>query len=531
MMKHTPWPHYLLAVLLLAGLFAACKKSLFDDAELADHNAQYAFPLFNTTLNIKDLMDQVLNDTLAGDTIQVNADGSMTLFYTGDVAKKPASDIFVFFQTGLVPVVDTVALAPLEAPDSVTIRQANLKSGRFNLVILNSTQDTITGVFQIPQMTLNGVVFSYPFVLPPNPGPLPWISPEIPLAGYILKSDNNTLAFRYEAYDESGTRIKIPDPSPGVPGVAILFNELEFSYLEGYWGYTEYPLVRDTIDIDINQTNLDGNVHIVNPKVTMTVFNSWGFPTRGVVKYLSFIGQNGQELALESTLFNNDSVDFNYPMWINGEVGQTKLTSFTLDNTNSNIEQIFDSQPTQLIYDVAGISNATKDPTIVGFMTDSSVIGLRMRVELVLEGSAKNFGAEQTVDLDFGDNSEIDTANIESVQFRLATENGTPITNRVQLYFQDSTGVAIDSLFDQGPVEVMQAAPVDANGVVIDVNRTVNYVDMDAIRFERIRHAKTAFLKLSFSTFTAPDGSQQPVKLLANMNVTFKMGLIVRTKY
>lgn len=531
MLQNLPWSRLFAGVLLLAGLLGACRKSVFDETELAEHSAEYAFPLFNTTLNLKDLMNQVLNDTLAGDTIQVNADGTMTLFYSGDLAQKPATDIFAFFEGGLVPVTDTVALAPLQAPDSVTIRQADLKSGTINVVIKNGTTDTVSGTFYIPQMTKNGQPFAYPFLLPPNPGPLPWISPVIDVSGYILKSENNTLAFRYEAYDESGDRIKIPDIGPGAPGVGLLFNNLEFSYLEGYWGYTEYPLTEDVIEIDINQTDLRGDVKVVNPKVTMTVFNSWGFPTRGVIKYLAFIGQDGQELPLETTLFEDDSVDFNYPKWIDGEVGQTKYTTFTLDNTNSNIEQIFNAQPTQLVYNVAGISNAERDPTIVGFMTDSSVIGLRMRVEMLLEGTVKNFGAEQTLNLNFGDNTSLDTAKIESVEFKLVTENGTPITNRVQLYFQDSLGMAIDSLFSDGPRDIMQAAPVGSDGLVTGIQRTETFVPMDVARFDRIRQAKTAYLKLAFSTYTAPDGTQQPVKLLADMDVTFKMGLKVKTRY
>lgn len=528
---HLSWLRPLTGALLLAGLLGACRKTVFDETELADHSAEYAFPLFKTTLNIKDLMNQVLNDTLAGDTIQVNADGTMTLYYSGKVAEKPASSLLP--PTGIVPVIDTNALAPIQAPAGVTIRVVRLKGTTLQLAIKNNTTDTIKGTFYVPQMVKNGVVFSLPFVVAPQPPsfPLPWLSSVIDVTGYELTSNNNTLQFRYEAYDESGTRIKIPEAAPGVAGMGVLFNNLAFSYLEGYWGYTEYELVRDTIDIDINQTNLNGDVKVVNPKVTMTVYNSWGFPTRGVVKYLAFIDKNGQAIDLESSVFNNDSVDFNYPSWAAGEVGQTKYTHFTLDNTNSNIEEIFNSQPTQLIYDVAGISNATHDTSIVGFVTDSSVIGLSMRVELLLQGSAKNFGAEQTLDLDFGENSEIDTTNIESVEFKLVTENGTPIANRVQLYFQDSLGTVIDSLFDAGPRDIMQAAPVDGQGIVTSVQRTETYVPMAIARFDRIRTAKKAYLKLAFSTYTAPDGSQQPVKLLANMNVTFKMGLKVRTRY
>jgi hypothetical protein len=345
--------------------------------------------------------------------------------------------------------------------------------------------------------------------------------------GYVLASDNNTLEFIYAAYTPAGDRVKIPDFF-GIPTFIVQFDSLEFSYLQGFWANQRYSLIRDTIEIDINQTNLVGDVQIVNPKVTMRIANSWGFPTRGVIKYLSFIGQDGQEIPLESTVFVDSAVDFNYPKYALNEIGQTKYTDITLDSTNSNIAEIFNSQPTRLIYEVDGISNAENDPTIVGFLTDSSLISLSMRVELLLEGSAKNFGAEQTIDLNFGNLTDLDTSQVESVEFKLVGENGLPISSNLQLYFLDEAGVAIDSLFSDGAQDVIQSAPVNAEGVATGETRTEHFIPMSATRFERVRQAKKAFLTTSFTT--AQNGTV-PVKLLATNNLTLKMGIKARTKY
>lgn len=526
-MYHQKWLYLLFPLFALGSVFLACTKSNLDNVEIAEHSAAYAFPLFTTSLSLKELMFKVLNDSLSGDTIVVNPDNTMTLYYSGDVAEKPASDIFNFFQTGLVPVADTLYDAPLKAPDSVTIRQANLSGGTINVVINNPFPEQLSGTFFIPQMTKNNMAFAYPFTIPPGL-PIPSISPTIDLTGYILRSDSNTLQFRYEAYLPDGKRVMVPEISPGTPGVGIVFNSLTFSYLEGYWGFTEYPLTLDTIDIDINQTNLKGNVKVKDPKVTMTVANSWGFPTRGVIKYLSFIGQDGQEYKLESALFNGDSVDFRYPSWAANEVGQTKYTDLVLDGQNSNIATIFNAQPTQLIYEVAGISNADRDPSIVGFLTDESTIALRMSVELVLEGSAQNFGAEQSLNLNFGDYGDIDTAHIEEVEFKLVTENGTPVSTAMQLYFQDENGASIDSLFVGEPQFIMNAAPVDANGNVTGSNRTETFVPMDITRFDRVRKTKTVFLK---TFFTTANGGTVPVKLLATQQAAVKLGLKIKTRY
>lgn len=517
----------LLRILTVVSILAGCQKLALDELEIAERTSEYAFPVFSTRIGLKDLMLKVLKDSVGGDTIVINPDQTMTLFYSGNVAEKPASDIFRFFNFPEVPVPinDTFYPYPFNTLDSVYIRRVDVASGTLNLVVNNARNQPITGTFYILQMSKNGQPFSVPFLVPPRQT---FISPPIPLKGYTLTSDNNRLEFRYEAYLPDGTRIKIDEVLPGIAGIGILIQGFTASYMEGYWGYSEYPLTRDTIDIDINQTNLKGNVKVKNPKVTMTITNSWGFPTRGVVKYLSFIGRDGKEYKLNSTVFFGDSIDFNYPSWAAGEVGQTKETHVVLDSTNSNIAEIFNAQPIRLIYEVAGISNARKDPSIVGFLTDKSTIALRMKVELLLEGSAQNFDAEQTLDANFGQVVDFDTSRIEAVEFKIATENNTPVGAALQLYFLDVQGRILDSLFTQTPPPfVVKSPPVDANGITVGSARAETFAPMNVARFNRIRQATSMRLNAAFTT--AQEG-QVPVKLLANQSIALRMGLKVKMR-
>lgn len=517
---------YLLAlVMLLSALNQGCKKFDISNPEIDEHTAEFAFPLFSTDLTLKDLMLNVLNDTLSGDTIFINPDNTMTLFYSGDVAEKPASDIFAFLENGGVPMADSVIINPIQAPNGVSVRQAVLKSGTMSVLINNPFHDTITGSVEIPELSLNGVSFSAPFVA--NPDTQNLILGPFDMSGYELNSNSNTLTFRYYAYKPDGTRIKMPD----LGNILFVYLGLKFSYVEGYWGYQLYALTRDTIEININQTDLRGDIKVKNPKVTMRVRNSWGFPTRGIIKYLSFIGQNGEELQLTGSVFENDGTydyaDFDYPSYAAGEVGQEKYTDIYLDETNSNIADIFNSQPTRLIYEVDGVSNAQQDPNLIGFMTDESILALQMRVELLLEGSAKNFGAEQTLDLNFGEFGSLDSARIESVEFKLVTENGTPVDINAQIYFRDENDNPVDSLFDEGSRNIMNAAPVNADGVADGITRTETFIPMIAERFEHIRTTKTAYLKAYFTT--AEDGTV-PVKFLADNSAVVKMGIKVRKR-
>jgi hypothetical protein len=512
-----------LAITLGLAFWSACKKSDFQNAELSDHQAEFAFPLFTTELILKNLLFNLVNDSLSSDTIFMNPDNTMTLFYSGDVAEKPASDIFKFLD-GTLPILmtDTVIQNPIQSPDGVTIRVADILAGRILMYIKNATPDTIHGYFEIPQLSQSGVIFQHPFVVAPG---LFYLSDTISLIGYHLESSNNTLTFKYFAYGPNNVRLKVPDFPVAVT------SGLKFSYVEGYWGFQWYKLTRDTIEIDINQTELKGDLQIKNPKVTMRISNSWGFPTRGQIKFLSFIGQHDEVIPLTSTgVFEQDSfnyVDFNYPSWLLGEVGQTKYTDITLDASNSNIAEIFNSQPTRLIYEVDGISNAQLDPNLIGFITDKSTIKLQLRVELVLEGSVRNFGAEQTLNLDFSELGSLDSADIENVEFKLVTENGAPISSNVQVYFRDDAQHNIDSLFLGGPVTLIKSAPINSEGIATGITRTEEFIPMSAARFDQIRTAKDALLITSFTT--ANDGETY-VKLLSTDKIVVKMGVIVRKR-
>jgi len=519
----------LLSILTFVTLtWWACSKENLEGTELADHPAEFAFPLFNTSLKISDLVNNILQENATGDTIIFNPDKTITLFYSGDVSETKATSIFRFFENAIVPVDSSYSELPVKAPDGVTVYRADLSGGTLAVVIRNTLNEKIKVRFFIPNMSNNGAIYTTPLV-EIAPGGV-YITPQIELDGWALAAVDNLISFEYEAFLEDGTPILRIPPAQGVPAIFVTLQNLSFYYLEGYWGKVTYPLSTDTIDIDINQTNLNGNVQVKNPKVTITVFNSYGFPTRGLINYLRFRAKNGELLALESPLIQEGSeigIDFDYPSFQAGEVGQTKETVFYFDDTNSNIADIFNSQPTQLIYQVEGLANADADPSLIGFLTDSSTVRLNVKVELLLEGQLQNFAADQTLNLDFGSFSA--ETPFETAEFKLVTENRMPLTSSLQVYFQNEAGVAIDSLFEEGPKAVIQSAPIEVStGITTGTTQTDTYIPFSAERFERLRtSAKKAQL---FTYFTTAQGGLVPVKILSDQGCIVKMGVRITRK-
>ncbi len=514
---------YLLTLGLISLLFAqACLK--LDELEVTGADPEFAFPLFQSTIKVDDLLLSALNDTLSGDTLIFDSQGNITLVYSGDVTEVRARQLFVFLDTvlnGLVPFIDTFAYAPFNAPPNMDIYKSSLSNGTMTIIGQNATLETITGNIQVPQLKKGGVSFKYDFVAPPGTA---ITSPPIPLKDYELTSTNDSLYFRYEAYLPDGTRIKLPNLPGGFPGLGAIINNLEFSYLEGYWGNERFPIDRDTIEIDINQTNFSGgDIQIKDPRVTVTVINSFGFPSRGHIKILQFKGRDGKFYQLESDTIKSGGIDFAYPPLNN--VGGVRATSFYFDKHNSNIDVIFNAQPVAMDYEVEGVANVLQDPSLVGFLTDSSFIKFNVRVELPLEGSVRNFGNENEVDIDFGASSA-NAGNVESAEFKLVTDNGMPVGALGQVYFLDDQGMPIDSLFN-GLKSILVAAPVNANGVATASAKHVELIPITGDRFDRIRNSKKARIRTVLET---TDMGAKTVKVLSQQKTDIRMGVRVTFK-
>jgi hypothetical protein len=110
------------------------------------------------------------------------------------------------------------------------------------------------------------------------------------------------------------------------------------------------------------------------------------------------------------------------------------------------------------------------------------------------------------------------------VEFKLVADNNMPLAIGTQAYFLDSTGVVLDSLFDTigHPIE---AAPVDAEGIVTGKQTTTTFVNFDAVRFDGIRKATKLKIHAFFST---TDNGQVNVKAFSNQDVEIRMGMKVK---
>ncbi|MBR9923193.1 MAG: hypothetical protein GYB31_20375 [Bacteroidetes bacterium] len=501
-----------LAVSLLG--ISACKHfNELEDIETVGGDAEFAVPLINTTFSFQGLLENLDDYTF----IEVDPDGLIHLRYKGDVLTRSSDDIFasIAAAAGAFVVEGPEWPIPLENAEGVEIDYVEVKTGTLAYSFGNAEPDPVAVTVTFPQMTdENGeVVQRQHLISGASPGDTTMLIPQfIDMANYTLAAaPDGNIYIEYEAINT------VTSDEVILPQFVVVLSNLTFSYAEGYFANQLHDAGRDTIEIEFFENWTRGDVYFENPTITIEVQNSFGVPTRSIAEVFDIITVDGDVLTLESA-FLDTGIDFEYPTL--DEVGETKVTYFTFDTTNSNIAEVLGSQPVAVDYDVDAITNPDNDTDIRGFIVDGSKYQVLVEVDLPIYGNASGFGVVDTFDLSFDGFDKV-----EAAEFKLITENNLPLNVGIQAYFVDQDGVVLDSLLEQ-ETKLIDAAPVDDEGVVTQTNTQTFYIPFDAERFDKVRTAERVLLAASFSTYLDGDVS---VKVFDKDDITVKMGMRLET--
>jgi len=284
-------PAFLVLVLLIT-LTYSCKKYETDSIGIGGYDAEYAIPLMNTSTTLTEVLENFDTTTF----ILIEDDGLITLNYKGDVTGKTATDLFdIISGVALFELEDTNYFIEYEPVDGIDIDYAILKTGTFQAGFTNDHPEPVEVTITLPSMTKNGVPFSTSFTAGAGPGAIGGnvLVDGIDVSGYLLETINDTIFINYEAHRLNSGIIDT------LPACAVIFTDLTASYLEGYLGNALYELDRDTIEIDFFENWTRGDVIFEDPKLTLTVENSFGIPVRSKANIVDVLTATGEVLELE----------------------------------------------------------------------------------------------------------------------------------------------------------------------------------------------------------------------------------------
>ncbi|MCP4438218.1 MAG: hypothetical protein GY810_04675 [Aureispira sp.] len=493
-----------LVYILLIGLIGlnGCKKfERIKGVDIEDWDPDLALAIVNTRASV----DDVLNNFETGGFIDIDSTtGAMRLVYEGNlfsVTGKELTNVPDF----TIPVVDSFITEQFDFPAGDVIQQADFKNGTLSYSLKSVTSGDIEVKLQFPSATQNGQPLETTVMINSNSTATGSIS----LANSSFDfANNNDFPVRYIAKEvANGNRVLLGTSS------SITFQDLDYSYVQGYIGNYNFTLPLDTIVLDIFKNWKRGQIYFDEPKIEIKIQNSFGIPIRLTVDKFDAYTFKGGVIPLNSTQLTS-GIDFSYPSI--SEVGKTKETIITIDNT-SNLPNIIGNVPKEFYYQMSATANPTNTPTSNTFFLDTSKFNVDILVELPLYGWAKDFVVEDVFSLDLSLYEEFDY-----VDFKLITENGFPAEAKVQLYFEDENGNVLDSLIHKDEPVLLGAAPVDGNGKVTEEKKESIYSQFPIARYANLRdNAKQLRLVAAFET---TGGGNQSVRVYPDYALAVKLG-------
>lgn len=478
----------------------ACKK--FEDIRIAEevaYDAEFAVPLVNARISLQDILDG--EDDLS--ILEINDDGSMTLKYEAELQSYPSSDLLEEMPDLPFAVPDPATEIPIQFFDNFAINSISLKSGTLSFNFQSGLTEDIDVTITLPQLTKNGVPFSADIFMDYQ-GSLPVSAAITPVSieGYALELNGNVLQINYEATTASNESVVLDL----VTGIA---ENWQFEIVTGTISQQTFNIAKDTIEIDLFDSQIDGEISFEDPKINVRIENSYGFPVTVQLKNVMVITAEGDEMEVN---LNGNSFEINYPGM--NETGESKTTAFILDKDNSNIREILSARPTKLYFEIDGILNPENsvDP---GFVMDQSDLTAILDLELPIYGTASGFTLETTAEIDLNDMD-----NISSAEFKVVTDNMMPIDLGLQLYFRDGQENILDSLFEQRKT-ILAAADVDVHGNTTTPKEMITFVSLPKERMDMVQNAKSVLIQASFSTLNY---GNTPVVIKTSQDVVVRVG-------
>ncbi len=432
---------YLILLALVA--FANCHPL---DYTLDQSGAEWALPLIQGQVNPTSLILKAAADA----QLLIQSDGSIIIRYTGEVLQKTKKEIFFPLLGGIpVPMFDTSTFITLPVVNNVAIKKAILASGNYSFSYAHNRAENIQLLLSVPEMKLNNKNLSHIIDIPYAGSPVFGTTEKFSFNDIVMIPVNSKINLRYRASNAQNEVFKISS-------VFFIFDQIDFKYIEGYFGQNIYDLKKDSIAIDLYDGFAKGVIFIDDPRISMTVISSFGFPTKALINTFDVQIKDGSSIPFTSKLFD-DGLFLNYPRI--SEIGQSKTTTYVFNKTNSNVREVFNAQAKRIIYDIDALSNPLNVADSTQFVTEDGKFNINLTVDLPLRGRITNYPAIQTFDTDASALS-----SLESGALLIETSNRMPLSADAQLYFYNSAGGLIDSVFSR-PQTLFKAAAVNTNGI------------------------------------------------------------------
>ena len=496
-------------------------------------------PKNSTKTKSFDLAGKTVEGSLVADLLNLDSPGSNGVnvpIDTSDVLllKVTARDLDVFSATAIFPAQNLIDVSKevtynMGGPEFTFMK---IKSGKLVVTAVNTIEDSLKLNYKIPgARSAAGVPIDFYTAVAPAPvGGSIFLNDTIDLSGYSIDLtglNNNKVNTFYNSFtagiDSTGKVISISlDDS-----VEVFYGLIDIvpEYVKGYVGKHQVNVGPASTAFTLFNKIKAGSLDLEKVDVNFTITNPMGVEGNTKIDYIRAINtKTNTTLNLTAPAVINQTLPikrgFENPL-IPG------ITKIKLDKNNSNIKNLIEVFPNKLEYKLQ--MNINPNGNIYNyqdFIIFQNKLNVSLDMEMPLSFVANDLVLQDTFDFKIN-SDQSESTNIQDGVFTILFDNGFPLDAKIQVYFTNTSGKIIDSLF--AAPKPVTAAPLEPTTCQANEKvRTRLDAELEAAKIDRIRTASKVVLKVSFNSKSAPTCSDY-VKIYSHYGIDFK--LLARFNY
>jgi len=308
--------------------------------------------------------------------------------------------------------------------------------------------------------------------------------------------------------------------------VSFGFNGLNYKIIFGHFGNRVIPVQEDTVNVEIFNNTLMGQLYFVNPKIRIYLYNSFGVPLGVAFTNFRIYSSSDQTYYPYQIPAQYNPLVLQAPTY--GE--NYKITTITLDTLNfPQIRNIIFNNPRYFYLQTTSMMNPPFTSQY-NFLTDTSRFAVNLEVELPLWGRSTQWVLQDTLDFDFSEyyrDFAVDLNNIEYVKFVINALNAMPTEAKVQIYFTDTLYNKIDSVFNPQNMMILHSGVINNQGKVVQPSLKNTQVVYTGTRLSGLTNVKKALIRAYLNTSNQGNTN---VRFYSNNYIDVKMGIQVQAK-
>jgi hypothetical protein len=474
-----------------------------------------ALPIGSTTIKMNDL----LTSLGSSDFIHQTNSGLLYILYDQKVKATTGEDNVpvplqqsVFVPSIALPptfpisgIVSKNVLLPLPVSFSADQKIDSILLKRFIINISGSSTYPQDGklVLTFSSITKKGKAYSDTIPIPHNDATIDFSTPNNAL-GYTMNfasgSSSLPIDVNFILQGNAGSAV-----GPGNLNLSLKVNELHYFILYGYLGKNNLLNATDSLDVSFLNTNLANNIEWADPQLTYTIKNSYGLPIKfriDSMKVNSVINKKIYPISFNNT----DSNVIHIAPSI--QIGTYTSDSIVFDHSTTDFFTYLQKAPNSIKYHLSAISNP--DGNVGGAaknsMQDTSKIEPEMHFKLPIWFKGTNLGTIDTMAFPLSSffNSQGSDNSIESMLFRIISENTLPIDMNLQIVFADTTYKPIDSLYKtNNGKKIVIGGQLDAGDIVKTPSMSKTDITLnanDTTQLDALKKTKFLLVKMNLTT-------------------------------